>query len=78
MCLAVDSTVPGQDVIATGSKDHYIKVCPCNSSKKKRHLLFYFIYLSYMQVFMPTYTLHGCIDEDFYSSDCYAYKDVHI
>ncbi|XP_063596189.1 kinesin-like protein KIF21A isoform X1 [Penaeus indicus] len=26
MCLAVDSTVPGQDVIATGSKDHYIKV----------------------------------------------------
>ena len=26
MCLAVDSTIPGQDVIATGSKDHYIKV----------------------------------------------------
>ncbi|KAK8400868.1 hypothetical protein O3P69_002554 [Scylla paramamosain] len=26
MCLAVDSTVPGQDVVATGSKDHYIKV----------------------------------------------------
>ena len=26
MCLAVDSTVPGQDIIATGSKDHYIKV----------------------------------------------------
>lgn len=26
MCLAVDSTIPGQDVVATGSKDHYIKV----------------------------------------------------
>ncbi|CAL4097079.1 unnamed protein product, partial [Meganyctiphanes norvegica] len=26
MCLAVDSTCPGQDTVATGSKDHYIKV----------------------------------------------------
>ena len=26
MCLAVDSTKPGVDVVATGSKDHSIKV----------------------------------------------------
>ncbi|XP_076067796.1 kinesin-like protein 31E [Oratosquilla oratoria] len=26
MCLAVDSATPGQDVVASGSKDHYIKV----------------------------------------------------
>ncbi|XP_064091324.1 kinesin-like protein KIF21A isoform X5 [Macrobrachium nipponense] len=32
MCLAVDSTIPGQDVIATGSKDHYIKVFDVASS----------------------------------------------
>nr|XP_045584497.1 kinesin-like protein KIF21A [Procambarus clarkii] len=32
MCLAVDSTVPGQDVIATGSKDHYIKVFDVTAS----------------------------------------------
>ncbi|KAK3859205.1 hypothetical protein Pcinc_034655 [Petrolisthes cinctipes] len=32
MCLAVDSTSPGQDVVATGSKDHYIKVFDINST----------------------------------------------
>ncbi|XP_068214195.1 kinesin-like protein KIF21A isoform X3 [Palaemon carinicauda] len=32
MCLAVDSTIPGQDVVATGSKDHYIKVFDVSSS----------------------------------------------
>ncbi|KAK8733233.1 hypothetical protein OTU49_006540 [Cherax quadricarinatus] len=32
MCLAVDSTAPGQDVIATGSKDHYIKVFDVSAS----------------------------------------------
>ncbi|KAK7079815.1 Kinesin-like protein kif21b, partial [Halocaridina rubra] len=32
MCLAVDSTIPGQDVVATGSKDHYIKVFDVSGS----------------------------------------------
>ncbi|XP_071533694.1 kinesin-like protein KIF21A isoform X3 [Panulirus ornatus] len=32
MCLAVDSTIPGQDVVATGSKDHYIKVFDISSN----------------------------------------------
>lgn len=45
MCLAVDSTVPGQDVIATGSKDHYIKVCPCNSSKKKKDICYFILFI---------------------------------
>lgn len=27
MCLTVDQISSGQDLIITGSKDHYIKVC---------------------------------------------------
>jgi len=34
MCLAVDSTAPGCDVIATGSKDHSIKVFDVADSAK--------------------------------------------
>lgn len=26
MCLAVESAIPNQTVVVTGSKDHYIKV----------------------------------------------------
>lgn len=54
MCLTVDQVATGQDLIVTGSKDHYIKVTAIILCAMAYLCMIYDVYLKYV-IWSPAY-----------------------
>lgn len=50
MCLAVGPLTDVDDIVVTGSKDHYIKVCQKYNIVHHHQIIFYFISLKVFEV----------------------------